>query len=134
MVPLLGVRVGGSAVPVTARGAILHSGSALNLLTSKDFLYLGAVRSLIAPLWESVLRVYHFFLFADYMPLVDPGNVTVPNGKYCSLMAKNGLIWCSLCRASPWEGSQERWKLLEVAATFHRFQTLHSRLVLETSL
>ncbi len=43
MVPLMGVRVGATAVPVTARGAILHSGSALSLLTSKDFLYLGAV-------------------------------------------------------------------------------------------
>ena len=43
MVPLSGLRVGGTAVPSTARGAILHSGSALSLLTAKDFLYLGAV-------------------------------------------------------------------------------------------
>lgn len=43
MVPLLDVRVDGVIVPATARGAILHSGSALSLLTAKDYLYLGAV-------------------------------------------------------------------------------------------
>lgn len=56
MVPLMGVRVGGAAVPVTARGAILHSGSALSLLTSKDFLYLGAVRFLTDILWAAVVK------------------------------------------------------------------------------
>jgi hypothetical protein len=49
MLPLLGVRIGGLSVSVTARGAILASGSALNLLTARDFLYLGAVPCLGQP-------------------------------------------------------------------------------------
>ena len=37
MVPLLGVQAGSVALPITARGAILDSSSALNLVTDRDF-------------------------------------------------------------------------------------------------
>ena len=86
MVPLMGVRVGGTAVPVTARGAILHSGSALSLLTSKDFLYLGAVCSLVLALLE--LGFMQEFSACGYCAiqykdltflLYDPGKVNLSN-------------------------------------------------------
>ena len=38
MVPLLGVQAAGVSLPVTARGAILDSSSALNLVTDRDYL------------------------------------------------------------------------------------------------
>lgn len=70
MVPLVGVKVGNITAPLTARGAILHSGSALSLLTSKDYLYLGAVSAHPRPLLLSTCQAclhdtQHDRLFAD---------------------------------------------------------------------
>lgn len=40
MVGLSGLQAGGASLPISARGAILDSSSALNLLTDRDFLAL----------------------------------------------------------------------------------------------
>lgn len=40
MVPLVGMQAAGSALPITARGALLDSSDALSLVTDRDFLAL----------------------------------------------------------------------------------------------
>ena len=79
MVPLVGMQAGGSALPITARGALLDSSAALSLVTDRDFLALQVSISREHKVFQMACGNHHSSIGGTQCTAVD----TEERGKPC---------------------------------------------------
>jgi hypothetical protein len=79
MVPLVGMQAGGSALPITARGALLDSSAALSLVTDRDFLALQVSIPREHKVFQMACGTHHSSIWGTQCSAVD----TEEKGKPC---------------------------------------------------